>query len=92
MQPSDSNTLRCASSALVTRGSTGRPPRSFDQATRTFLKSRARGRANTVPGSVMLIGERMSGPAMAENRNAASSTVRAIGPSTGSVSQASAAG
>ena len=40
------------------------------------------------PGSVLPIGTRGSGPAIAEKRKAASSTVRASGPITPSVSQA----
>jgi hypothetical protein len=56
------------------------------------LKSRPSGRANRFPGSVMDIGERASGPAMAEKRNAASATLLAIGPSTDIVAQVSAAG
>src|SRR5258707_15648708 len=41
MQPSDSKTLRCFSRTAITRRSTGRPPRFFDHATRTRLKSRS---------------------------------------------------
>ncbi len=81
MQPSDSSTLRCGSSTAVTSGSTGNPPKSRVQATRTFLKLRLSGRAKRLPGSLMETGERASGPAMAESRNAVSATVRAIGPS-----------
>jgi len=92
MQPSDSNTLRCCSSTLVTLGSTGRPPKSRVQATRTFLKLRFIDLAKMLPGSLIDTGARRSGPAIADRRNAASSTVRAIGPSTGWVSQAFAAG
>src|SRR5688572_2667473 len=92
MQPSVSKTPRLLSSTSVTRLSTGRPPRFLDHATRTPLKSRPSGLANRAPGSVVVIGERLSGPAMAERRNAASSTERASGPITDIVAQASAAG
>ena len=45
-----------------------------------------------VPGSAIETGERRSGPAIAASRNAVSSTVRAIGPSTPSVFQPFGAG
>ena len=76
----------------MTRGSIGRPPRSRLQATRTFLNFLLRDFAKTDPGSEIEIGERGSGPAIAERRNAASETVRAIGPSTPSVFQVFGAG
>src|SRR5215472_1874784 len=44
------------------------------------------------PGSGRAIGERGSGPAMAERKKAASATVRAMGPSTLRVDHASGAG
>src|SRR3989454_1898307 len=81
-QPSASNALRGGSSAAVTRRSIGRPPRSRLHATRTPLKSRPSGRRNVSPGSLIAIGERGSGPAIALSNSAASATVRAIGPCT----------
>src|SRR6185503_10583749 len=89
MQPSDWSTARAGSSARVTLASTGNaPPRSGLHATRAFLKSRASGRAKTLPGSACVVGERGSGPVIAESNSAASSTVRAIGPSDHNVSHA----
>src|SRR5689334_19702440 len=56
---------------------------------RLDLKSRSSGSRNFEPGSVIEMGDRGSGPAMTESRSAASRTVRAIGPSTDRVFQAS---
>src|SRR5258707_485205 len=58
MQPSDSKTLRCFSRTAITRRSTGRPPRFFDHATRTRLKSRASDWRKIAPGSASDGGER----------------------------------
>src|SRR2546425_363670 len=84
-QPSASKVARCASSTVVTRRSTGSPPRSRLQATRTPLKSRPRGPRKRSPGSAMAIGERGSGPAIVLSIRATSATVRAMGPGTCSV-------
>src|SRR5258706_13788818 len=70
----------------------GNPPRFLLQATRIFLNFLFKDLAKTEPGSGIEIGERGSGPAMAESRNAASPAVRAIGPRTPSVFQAFGAG
>src|SRR5258706_16409265 len=59
---------------------------------RVFLKRRLSGRLKSVPGSAIDAGARRSGPAIAESRNAVSSTVRPIGPSVESVCQPFAAG
>src|SRR5262245_56521189 len=59
---------------------------------RAPLKSRSRGCAKTAPDSLIEIGDLASGPAITESRNATSRTVRASGPSTGSVFQASITG
>src|SRR5207237_1116120 len=91
-QPSCLKIFRWRSSTAVTAGSTGSPPRSRLQATRTFLKLRLSGRLNSVPGSAMETGERGSGPAIAESRNAVSSTVRPIGPAVDNVCQPFTAG
>jgi hypothetical protein len=91
-QPSDSSTLRCGCSALVTRGSIGRPPKSGDQAILALRKLRPSGRPKSVPGSAIDSGARASGPAIADSRKAVSSTVRPMGPSTPSESQAFGAG
>src|SRR4029079_4638990 len=82
----------CFSSTAVTRGSMGRPPRSRLQATRTPLNFLLSDLAKTEPGSEIDSGARRSGPAIADNRNAVSSTVRAIGPSTPIMFQAFGAG
>src|SRR5271165_4367560 len=60
----------------------------LNHATRTPLKLRSSFPANCAPGSLMEIGQRGSGPAMALSSNATSETVRAIGPCTEIVSQA----
>jgi hypothetical protein len=88
-QPSDSKIERCASSAAVTRRSTGTPGIAPSQASRTPRKSRSSGRAKIEPGSSRLMGERGSGPATAESASATSAAVRAIMPSTEIVAQAS---
>src|SRR3954468_6876576 len=87
-QPRLLKTLRCASRTAATAGSTGRPPRSRDQAILVLRKFLFNGRLKTVPGSSMETGERGSGPAIADRRKAVSSTVRPSGPSTLSVFQA----
>ena len=91
-QPMSSKRGTARSRVSRTSRSKGRPSRSRLQAIRTPLKSRASGRANTLPGSCTEIGERGSGPAIAESISATSSTVRAIGPTTGSGNQALKAG
>src|SRR3954466_11083033 len=92
MQPRSSKVRFCPFRTERTRGSNGKPPRSRLQAMRVFRKLLLRGFEKTDPGSSIDTGERRSGPAIAERRNAVSSTVRAIGPSTLSVFQAFAAG
>src|SRR5688572_10096747 len=82
MQPSLAKTARCLSRTRVTRGSIGSPPMSRLQATRTFLKLRLRGLLKIDPGSLIEVGARRSGPACTDRRNAASDTVRPIGPSS----------
>ena len=57
-----------------------------------FLKFRVSEEEKPSPIPAIDVGARGSGPAIAERRNAASSTVRAIGPSTPSVFQAFGAG
>src|SRR6267142_1865948 len=52
---------------------------------RCFLRSGSRSKSE--PGSAIDTGARASGPAIAERRNAVSSTVRPIGPSVESVCQ-----
>ena len=92
MHPSDEKTFFCRSRTVVTRGSIGSPPRSRLQATRTFLKSRLSGARNALPGSLMEVGARGSGPLIAARSSAQSETVRAIGPSVESVFHAFIAG
>ncbi len=91
-QPIDSKTSRSASTTARTRRSTGAPPSVVHHATRTPSKSRASGAAKHPPGSASAIGDRESGPAIALSISARSAAVRAIGPSTLSVDQPSAAG
>src|SRR5262245_3371108 len=81
-QPSFSKMFLWGSRTCVTRASIGKPPRSRLHATRVFLKLRLRGLRKIEPGSLMDVGARRSGPACTESRNAASDTVRAIGPSS----------
>src|SRR5579883_1188621 len=88
MQPKDSNVFRCAFTAAMIRGSKGMPPRFLNHATRTPLKDRPSAAAKREPGSVIEIGQRSSGPAMALRNSATSGTVRAMGPSTLSVDHA----
>src|SRR4051812_22650907 len=90
--PSEAKIFRCDSSTAVTPGSMGSPPRSRLQAMRVFLKLLSNRPEKILPGSLIDVGARGSGPAMAEKRNAASDTVRAIGPITESVSHALADG
>ena len=59
---------------------------------RTFLKSLRSGPRKALPGSLIEVGARGSGPAIAPRSSAQSETVRAIGPSTDSVFHALAAG
>src|SRR5256885_11777485 len=82
LQPSALNVFLWGSRTLITADSTGRPPRSRLQAILVFRKFLFRERLKIEPGSVIATGERGSGPAIAESRNAASATVRAIGPSS----------
>src|ERR1051325_8235765 len=82
MQPRSLNVFRCASSIDRTLLSSGKPPRSRDQATRTFLKSRSKGSANTWGSEGYTAGSRESAPAIALNRKATFATDRAIGPLT----------
>src|SRR5881396_356976 len=88
MQPNDSNVVRCASTTVRTRGSNGTPPRSLNQATRTPLKLRSRGRAKRSPGSLIESGARESGPAIVLNTKARSATERPKHPEVLSVDQA----
>lgn len=66
------------------------PPRSRLQPIRTPLKSRLRGLRKRLPDSAM--SERESRPALTLSMSAASSTVRAMGPSTESVNHAARSG
>src|SRR4051812_50203115 len=91
MHPRDSKVLRCPSTAARTRASNGTPPRLLNQATRTPLKLRSRGRAKPSPGSLIERGARASGPAMVLNANARSATERPRHPDVLSVDQAKAA-
>src|ERR1700733_6338165 len=89
MQPSDSNVLRCAFTALRMRESkVAAPPRSLNQATRVPLRLRSRLPAKREPGSLIEMGQRASGPAITLNSRAVSATLRAIGPVTLRVDQA----
>src|SRR5881396_4447607 len=88
MQPNDSNVVRCASTTVRTRGSNGTPPRSLNQATRTPLKLRSRGRAKRSPGSLIESGARESGPAIVLNTKARSATERPKHPEVLSVDRA----
>src|SRR5215212_9170048 len=58
------------------------PPRSFDQATRVPLKSRARDARNRAGSSSIDSGLAGSGPAIALRKSARSATDLAIGPDT----------
>src|SRR5580704_17379863 len=91
MHPKDSNVLRCPSTTARTRGSKGTPPRSLNQATRTPLKLRSRGRAKRSPGSLIDMGARDSGPAIALNTRARSATERPRQPDVLSVDHANGA-
>src|SRR5579872_6785484 len=74
-----------------TRGSKGTPPRSLNQATRTPLKPRVSGRANTAPGSFSESGARGSGPAIVLRTKARSATDRPRHPEVLRVDHANAA-
>src|SRR5450755_2936449 len=91
MQPSDSKVARCPSIIARTRGSKGTPPRSLNHATRTPLKFRSSGRANSSPGSWMESGERESGPAIVLSTRARSATERPRHPDVLKVDHANAA-
>src|SRR5689334_13247078 len=91
MQPRDSNVLVCPSTTVRTRGSKGTPPRSLNQATRTPLKLRSRGRAKRSPDSLMESGALESGPAIVLSANARSATDRPRHPEVLSVDHANAA-
>src|SRR5579862_9142556 len=67
------------------RESNGIPPRFLNQATRMPLKLRSSGPEKRGPGSLIEMGQRGSGPAIALRNNATSDTVRPIGPKTLSV-------
>src|SRR5215510_11203473 len=91
MQPRDSNVFLCPSTTVLTPGSKGTPPRSLNQATRTPLKARSRGRAKRSPYSLMESGALESGPAIVFNANARSATERPRHPVVLSVDHANAA-
>src|ERR1051326_7742128 len=90
IHPRDSNVLRCPSTTVRTRGSKGTPPRSLNQATRTPLKFRSRGRANRSPGSLIDSGARGSGPAIVLSAKARSATERPRHPEVLNVNHANA--
>ena len=81
-QPRRWKVSRSASITAVTRGSTGRPPRSRLQAMRAPSGFRSSGGWKSRPGSGSEIGARGSGPATAPSIRATSVTLRAIGPCT----------
>src|SRR5437588_11999239 len=91
MHPRDSNVFRCPSTTVRTRESKGTPPRSLNQATRTPLKLRSRGRAKSSPDSLMERGARESGPAIVLSPNARSATERPRHPEVLKVDHANAA-